>query len=467
MAVYRHYVECEVCKSITLIRVQAGHLPEYPVRLYCGNCKILFSGKVYFDEEHARVSLILDNCKYIRAKIFDYAIEVSGELPTSKLSKVNNQNEDLDLMYVISPFIRMINSIGSEKYENYFKIISFLRSIGDHWPIIRRINELYLNKKWDLLKDQLIETIPNKTINLINEIDYLMAVHQLTIMSLSEPLKPTMFFENAKLIRNKTFDAVKKSNSSELNEFVEKLNINRLQEKVFILQNTFIERFQYLVPGYSLFYLSRENIDDTQLGVTTATLDDLKSFYIDSFETIMNCIDLVIVMNNIVHRNSCQVMKVKRRDIVSIDQFRNLSNGKKLEFIDGEETLDSLIVNKIDNKLRNALGHSSTRYDGIHQLITYYPNGVEIEENSESLYLIDFIKKCIDQFDVLMSMGEILYTMQKLKMISTGQEPSGVNIFVKNETNSVDASAKPPKKVDKRKLKRKSQKEARKRNRRN
>ncbi|MOA15398.1 hypothetical protein D3C78_1355540 [compost metagenome] len=99
-------------------------------------------------------------------------------------------------------------------------------------------------------------------------------------------------------------------------------------------------------------------------------------------------------------------------------------------------------------------------------MITYYPNGVEIEENSESLYLIDFIKKCIDQFDVLMSMGEILYTVQKLKMISAGQEPSGVNIFVKNDTNSVDASVKPPKKVDKRKQKRKSQKEARKRNRR-
>lgn len=466
MAVYRHYAECEVCKSVTLIRVQAGHLPEYPVRLYCGNCKILISGKVFFDEEEARVSLILDNCKYIKTKNFDYAIEVSGELPTSKLTKVNkNKNDDIDLMYVISPFIRIINSIGNEKYEEYFEIIPFLRSIGKRWPKIRRINELFLNQKWSLLKSQLMDTTPNKTISVINEIDYLMAVHQLTIMSLTEPLKPTPFFENAELIRNKTYETVGLSNIFELNEFVEKINIDRLQEKMFILQNTFIEKFRYLIPGYSLFYLSSENFEDTQLGVTTATLDDLKSFYIDNFETIMGCIDLVIGINNIIHRNSYQTMKEKRRDIGTIDQFIKLSNGKKLEFIDGEEVLDTLILNKIDNKLRNALGHSSTRYDGIRQLITYYPNGVEIEENSESLYLIDFIKKCIDQFVVMMSMGEVVYAVKKLKLLSEGQEPSGVNIFTNKETNSNHVSVKSKKQDDQRKQKRKAQKQARKRNR--
>lgn len=472
MAVYRHYAECEVCKSITLIRVQAGHLPEYPVRIYCGNCKILLSGKVLFDEENVNVTLKLDNCNYIpKTNEFDYAIEISGELPTAKLSKVDkNQSQDLNLMYAISPFIRLLNTLGRDKYDEYFDLIPFLRSIGSYWPKIRRINELFLNKKWDLLKGQLIEFAPNKKITLDDEIDYLMAVHQLTVMSLVQPLKPTSFFEDARLVIDKSFNTLKKDNFIEFIKYIEKTGLNRLQEKVFILQNVFIEKFQYLIPGYSLFYLSGKSIEHSQLGVTTATLDDLKGFYIDCFETIMDSLELIIGVNNLIHRGSYQVMKEKRRDITTIDQFKKISNGKKIEYIEGEETFDTLLLNKIDNKLRNALGHSSTRYDGIQQLIIYYPKGIETDEESKKLYIIDFIKKCIDQFTALMNVGEIVYAIQKMKLLSEGQIPSGVNVVIDEKehitiNNYQNNLIKPKKRKNTKKQKRKAQKKSRKRNR--
>lgn len=475
MAVYRFYQECEVCQTVTLIRVQAGHLPRHPVRVYCGNCEILFSGEVLFNEDIPNVQLRLNNSIPLinnEGDDYKFAIEVSGELPTMKLY---TGYHEIDSEYIKTPFIRLMGLIGHEKYDDFGAHIRFMRTIPDSWPRVRRISELFYNKKWELLNRELRKSVRNKNLDLLSEIDYLMAVHQYTIQFLSTSLKPTEFFADAQHVSKEVFSYFGKNINKEMNNefqeliaYIDKKGLQRLQEKTFKCIETFIEKFQYMLPGFALFYISSMP-DHSRLGVTTASFEDLKAFYVDSYETMMDHIDILIGLNNLKHRGSFRKMRTMGKKVTDIEHFEKLSNGKKIVFISGDETFDQLLVSKFNHQLRNAIGHASTHIDGIDQVITYYPKPNELKDSAETIYLIDFIKKCVDQFSALMSVGELLYSIRKIKCLQNGQVPTGVNVVDDDidltPSCSVNLDKGSYKRAKKNIAKKKTQKKARRKNR--
>lgn len=472
MAVYRYYRRCDVCGSVTLVRVQAGHLPEYPVRVYCGNCEIMFSGRVQFNEDEASARLELNNCSSVgKDEPPSYTIEVSGELPTTKLHK---SASGLNTRNVISPFIRMTMTLGHEKNEQYTRIIRFMRTLSQDWPIHRRIYELYFNGKRELLKNEILKigfVVPNR---LESEIDYTVSVHQILVRFLSTPLNIANFFEDAETIRLKTaelfseLDREKNENIKDFIKYIGEPGFVKMEGKIFKSIETFIEKFQYIVPGFILFFFDEgKTPSHEELGVTTAVFEDLKSFYIDTYEIMMDHIEILIGFNNLIHRKSYENMKSHRTDVIKINQLRGIPNGKKIEFIDGTETLDYLIFSKFDHSLRNAMSHSSTSYNGIEQIITYFPKGKEEQGKGKDIYLIEFIQKCIIQFSALMNIWELLYTMKKMKHTYDGEKLSVIQSYsTPSKVDSVSSLSKRSTKTRfTTKNKRKQQKESRKMNR--
>lgn len=78
--------QCNVCSSITRIKVQLGWLDNYPVRIKCGNCNISIFGNVSLDQENAGFSINFKNVTPLESiGKPDYLIEVSGELLTEKM----------------------------------------------------------------------------------------------------------------------------------------------------------------------------------------------------------------------------------------------------------------------------------------------------------------------------------------------------------------------------------------------
>ena len=239
MAVGRFYKECEVCSTVTIMRVQAGHLPEYPVRVYCGECHILFSGKILFVEQEASMKLELSNCKNVeRDKKASYSIEISGELPTLKL---HNTSLGINPENIISPFIRFISTIGNEQYVQYSRLVEYMRSIPKEWPIYRRIYELYLNGKHELLNNEIKKIGQYIPIHLVNEIDYIVSVHQILIRFLAIPLSATDFFEKADQIQASVekyySDLSPESNSAAkaFIQYVDGIGIERMKESYLIV----------------------------------------------------------------------------------------------------------------------------------------------------------------------------------------------------------------------------------------
>lgn len=56
-----YYVKCNVCGSVTRMRLQVGWLKEHPVHIYCGKCGILLEGKVVQDQENIKVGIAFKN----------------------------------------------------------------------------------------------------------------------------------------------------------------------------------------------------------------------------------------------------------------------------------------------------------------------------------------------------------------------------------------------------------------------
>lgn len=53
--------QCNVCESITRIKLQLSWLDKYPVRIKCGRCHISLFGNVYLDQQNAGFSIKFKN----------------------------------------------------------------------------------------------------------------------------------------------------------------------------------------------------------------------------------------------------------------------------------------------------------------------------------------------------------------------------------------------------------------------
>lgn len=81
------YIKCQVCGSITRVRLQVGWQEEHPIVVVCGKCGTSLSGRVKIDQERLELKFSFENADEILDAEAEYMVECSGELPTMKQGK--------------------------------------------------------------------------------------------------------------------------------------------------------------------------------------------------------------------------------------------------------------------------------------------------------------------------------------------------------------------------------------------
>jgi hypothetical protein len=102
--VFNTFIRCQVCGSITRVRLQAGWQEQHPIVIACGKCSTSLSGNVKIGQEKPGLTFSFDNADEVLDENADYMVECSGEFPTVKQG-VASELEGL----VITPFIRYMN----------------------------------------------------------------------------------------------------------------------------------------------------------------------------------------------------------------------------------------------------------------------------------------------------------------------------------------------------------------------
>lgn len=190
----------------------------------------------------------------------------------------------------------------------------------------------------------------------------------------------------------------------------------RIGRKMAQLLADFVEHFEHLIPIFSLRFLDSRptNIWD-DFGLTTASFEDLKEFYIDCYEVAADALALVVALNNVKCRGRFRAMAARRRDIVTLEDFISKPKGARVAFVDGSEPFDRLVRATLNGRLRNAIGHRSFSVDHKTQTIRYFPDGDETTTPQE-LFVGAFLEQTWRLFETLwVHLGEAIFQVRKLE----------------------------------------------------
>lgn len=427
MVTMRGNLQCEVCGAKTLIRIQVGWLDMHPIRFNCGKCGILIIGTMYQDQLNVNARTEFENVVEVTDKSdSDFYIEVSGEFLTEKLQSYKFKDTLMPPFFTGGMWL-MDDGIGEFKE----KTLWFLSILNSDWPKYRRVNELWLNGNYQYLSKDLKKLISNKQFPLNNELQYLTAIRQTNVRLLSSILSKNFFDMQIKIIK----EEIRNLNNNKNKEFKTLIeyfstSIHRNEGKIFECIKQFIEKFRFMIPVFGMdFYRDKSDEKLYEKGITTVSFEDLKQFYVDVYEVITEMLELIVAYNNLKYRGDFLLMKEKRRDVVSLDDYKKKNKGAKLEFLDGNEKFDNIVYPHLNNQLRNAIGHNTYKMDIQSQQISYYPKGIEDNDKPSVISLKDFTRCCWDIFQSLMNLSELVYQTRKVYYLNQGFKPAFEHIF--------------------------------------
>ncbi|MDR0889962.1 MAG: hypothetical protein LBM28_04865 [Oscillospiraceae bacterium] len=424
---HNQLIACDLCNTEISLRFQVGYY-NIPFNIYCPKCSTHISGNIIIAQEDIGLAIELENAQKVNYKDHSldakyYIAELSAEFPTKKLHVRSLKDYDL------SPYMR-----NGQFYRDYEKAMDatreaavFAKFIKTDWGRFKTYFELYWNHQDSILYTRLegeinkYDWIPLSKVT--NDLDAAMALHQLllTVTRVSHVLHPKALPE---------YTAIAKlmfSGGASLNEIIrfvqeQAFELNSIEKKAFRLVDIFSKIYSQLIPVVSLKNTDcLENVDREQYGITTASFETLTDFYAKSYEWILDNIDIVIGLNNILAGRQ-YVNCINAKKFSSVLSVKNKI--QKLDYIDDTEPFSKPTAS-LKNRIRNAIQHFDSEIDYASQKITFTDKHAG-KTKKEELYLIDFAALCLENFDMIFYLLELVYNLRKVLLISQGILPSCV-----------------------------------------
>lgn len=408
------------------MRVQAGWLDTHPIRVYCGNCGILFSGICKMDQRRAKIDISFKNANECNEEE-KYYIESSGELITSKLKPCKEKE------LFITPFIKTMHYINEDMGIFKNNVMEFLNKSKEEWYLSYRVLELYINNQNKYLEREIHKLLPEDKFPCDSGIERLRAAHflvfrQFNILYGKGFVEKTMNEFGLKIMK------LSKEKISPLIEYYKNNNdmLSLYSKKIFAILDEFVSVFQFLIPAYGLTFYKKDDIDFNLYGTTTCSFEDIKQFYLDAYEVIGDIILLPIGLNNIVYRGNFETINDSISKSPKVKKFYDLfkiTKGQRSKYIDLNELFCKVTELQLNGKLRNAIGHNDYSYDGITQKITYIPNSSQPNKKKE-IYLLEFSLECIKLMKGILMIDEIMYRVKEYQCILEGDIPKSIMMIL-------------------------------------
>lgn len=413
--VYNHYIKCQVCGSITRIRLQVGHLKQHPIVVTCGKCKTSLLGTAFFDQVNVGIKMEFENADSIdnhNLNAGDFFAECSGEFPVRKQGEDGDSN-----LFAISPFISQMMRMGSdtENIETYQRAIAKLNQTCEKWKYYKRVLNLYENNspylEQELKKEFDGPMFPSKT-----DPEKLHTIHMIEIIGFCSSLKPEILSD-----LNFSDDILRLNpvQMKALNDFLNShdgFHLQQIQSQIYKILDEFIEIYPALIPAISLQHGNEDSFDFENKGTTTSTFETVKQFYLDVYETLGNLMVIPVAFNNIHYRSDINISDTIDSKTWTLEEFIKLTKANRYHFCTDTEKYTSFLKLKYNAKLRNAIGHNDVEYNPASQLITYYPNPKDRTIKGTE-YLLQFELEALHMFQAILAVSEYLYRLRELKFM--------------------------------------------------
>lgn len=411
------YIRCQVCGSVTRIRLQVGNLEQHPIVVSCGKCKTSLTGMVFIGQDRPSIKFEFNNADVLKKDSFDagdYFAECSGEFPVQK------QHEDSpEDLISISSFITQISVLNDvEKIEEYYRVLNGLIDTCKKWKLYKRIIDLFENNS-PYLEQEIRKVFNGPLFPCKTAPEVLHTVHMIEILGFCTFLKP-------EIVEDLRFtDDLLRLNPVQmklLNDFLDSrdgYNLKQIQSQIYNILDSFVRVYPALIPALSVIYSREDKFDYDNRGTTTSTFETVKQFYLDSYETLGNLMIIPVSLNNIYYRGDINSSDTIDSKTYTLDQFISLSKANRYHFCTDYEKYTAFLKLKYNAKIRNAIGHNDVEYDSVSQLITYIPNPKD-RTKKETEYLLQFEIEALLMFEAILAISEYLYRLRELKFMQEG-----------------------------------------------
>lgn len=418
------FTQCNYCKTKILLRFQMGYF-DTPFDISCPECGVHIYGVQKIVDDH---TFTLNNASIIEENFdgLDYYADFSVELPHAK----TNRFESIDSLMrtKFSPFMLTASLYEGDKYFELVKHMrDFLSFRALYWSQLTPLFDLFFNGKIALTQEHFLKLSSRFVVK--NDLDALMALHQTIVFGMH------IILSNGTL--GKFIDISKQISEPsvlfKIDDFITSLGgdeyFNSVFKRLVKIYDRWIVSFEKYIPATMLSLGNAvEKLDKDTFGIATTSFEDMKNFYADSYELILDYIDVVIGLNNIVVRgdhnsfptNTVRVNK-KTPCVGSFENYREIVKSSRLNLLEDNEPFSKTIP--LNRNVRNAIAHFNYEFDTGTQKITFSDKHKN-NNNTVELYLIELALLCYENMSILVYLDELLYSLQKIHYTKRGIFPN-------------------------------------------
>lgn len=375
MAVERNYLKCTMCGVNSLIRCQIGpHTYTIPIKIPCSECKGIIEGTLEV-REGLPVAYNFRNAEIIYTEDLSDAeveLEVSGEFPVKMYTK------DVGVMRT-TPFMNYISQAG----EDAFELVSRMLTLHTTRTIPAKQNlkdslEYYKNGNYFYMEKCLKKSFPID----LSQKDFDRKISFIDVLFLAL-FENTFFLEAdfSRTTRDYYFEIIN-SNYDEINRLSQsKLDLNKTIDDGIEVVFDFLDNIEEFFPVLSIYYSGKRSkrfLQSNEYRLSTFDFKKSEKHFQDLYEWLNKALCFIVVLENIKIRNDfelcCNKVKVNGKSVETISDFQKLNNGLKKEYTKNFTKLNEIHESfKVNNQLRNSIGHNAINFNSLTQIITYFP----------------------------------------------------------------------------------------------
>lgn len=428
-----YFLKCPVCGTITRMRTPAGYIYKTPVRVHCGECNTLLSGEFISDNDNGKAYYVPINCEEVMPQAFDYYGEASGELLSQKLIKIHAEGTDVYMppLEKPSPVFGFMLSVDKEDGERFIDFACYTSALTEHWDEFRIKYDLYINGKNNLLGKRYSDDATKCGCDLTSDLGVLEYVYRSFFYVLGGIFKKKELIHLLRTINHHMSHMA----TSPLRQFIQTLDESKrlklIQEKLFGILNDYQKIAQYLHPALGAMYNREpEKIDKSVLGISTCSFEDIKHFYQNTFEVLVECSDIIVGLDNIENRGNCDTFN----DSWNLKIFREQKKGNRINKLHSSEFfVHTFALPVASSSLRNAIGHSDYKYIGAEQEIKYpEKTGSSVILTS---HLLDVALECCSMVRSVCVLSFVVYEMLRYNL-RTADEPMPMHPLIYKGTKT-------------------------------
>lgn len=418
------FVQCNYCKTKIRLRFQMGYF-DIPFDICCPDCGVHIHGLRELEKGY---SMTVKNASVINCELddADYYADFSVELPHAKTTKYVSLEKMAETGF--SPFMMTSCLYGNEAY---LKLISHMRNFLSFrdtcWPQLTPLFDLFFSGKISLTKEHFLKLSPRFVVK--NELDALMALHQTTVLGMSSILADGTLVKFTAAFGQITAPAYLRKLDDLTAALGGKEYFDSVSKRLVKIYNRWMSNFERYIPATMLSLgNAAEKFDRETFGIATTSFEDMKSFYADSYELILDYIDVAVGLNNIIVRGDCNAfpqnnirVNKKTNCVESFADYREIVKSMRLNLMVDNEPFSKMIP--LNRNVRNAIAHFNYEFDAGTQKITFSDKH-KSKESTVELYLIDLALLCYENMTILVYLDELLYALQKIYYVKAGMHPN-------------------------------------------